>query len=789
MELSTERLFDLLDGAEGSADLLAATIVQEVERIAGTTDPSFSILEGANCGDIGTGTYVGHDIVDAVLAGICRTIAGVGDSIGVLLGDTATLMAQFFQDTMSRILQDVEASIGTLVNRLEFLLDSITQGFATLVDDLVQQVSAVAQQMAATVSQIVSQLVGHIDEVVGRVVDSLSQILHRLQFVLEDVFFAVGAKVNEIIDVVGGTFDALLNAAQNVIRAVGEGVAGVAGKVIDAARAVVAQIGESISNLVDGLANAADGALSRIQTAVGDVAGALREVGEGVVSGLVEGVGGPVAAVGVHVIEAVVAYAHKVLDDAQATFEGLLGKLLTNFGVPPQGVERITRMFTGAVPEGQLAVLASIVGLLPILAVSAGHAAMTPVLAQITQEVNQLVRPALIPVADALEAHRRGVIQDDELESQLSQAGFDSRAIDVLISVGLQQMPIGELVHWWLRGFIDEDLLNLLFARQGISPTDGANIKAGAFFLPPIPDLIRMAVREVFTPEIRQTFGLDEGFPERFAEIAAQQGVAPEWAQAYWAGHWELPSVFQGFEMLHRRVIDEDELGLLLRAHDVMPFWREKLTAISHHPLTRVDVRRMHSLGLLTDEDLIDRYMDVGFARPEAEMMAAFTVAYNAPPAAEDPNELAGLTRASILNMFEDGIFSRAQAAEALIGLGNSEDATELYLVQRELEMQREARQAETDLILDSAVSGAISFDEAQDRLAAIGLEAAELGKALNKLVREQSKRNRLPSVEQLSKMRAAGIIRDSEYLETLGRHGYSLLWAGRLLELEETGA
>ena len=51
--------------------------------------------------------------------------------------------------------------------------------------------------------------------------------------------------------------------------------------------------------------------------------------------------------------------------------------------------------------------------------------------------------------------------------------------------------------------------------------------------------------------------------------------------------------------MLHRGVIDTAELDMLLRAQDVMPFWRDRLTAIAYRPLTRVDVRRMYKQGVL----------------------------------------------------------------------------------------------------------------------------------------------------------------------------------------------
>ena len=82
-----------------------------------------------------------------------------------------------------------------------------------------------------------------------------------------------------------------------------------------------------------------------------------------------------------------------------------------------------------------------------------------------------------------------------------------------------------------------------------------------------------------------------------------------------------LPSIGQGFEMLHRRVIEDADLDLLLRALDVMPFWREKLKDISYNPLTRVDVRRMHRIGVLEEEGVFNAYLDVGYNEENAQLM------------------------------------------------------------------------------------------------------------------------------------------------------------------------
>ncbi|GAI14199.1 unnamed protein product, partial [marine sediment metagenome] len=86
-------------------------------------------------------------------------------------------------------------------------------------------------------------------------------------------------------------------------------------------------------------------------------------------------------------------------------------------------------------------------------------------------------------------------------------------------------------------------------------------------------------MREVYTPEIAEAFGqfdgLDEVVERASADIKAI-GLTKETFAKYWAAHWMLPSVGQGFEMVHRAVIPpvstaEEPLGLdrLMTALDI----------------------------------------------------------------------------------------------------------------------------------------------------------------------------------------------------------------------------
>ncbi len=147
-----------------------------------------------------------------------------------------------------------------------------------------------------------------------------------------------------------------------------------------------------------------------------------------------------------------------------------------------------------------------------------------------------------------------------------------------------------------------------------------------AYQIPPVADIITMAVREAFTPDIATRFGQYEDFPAEFEEWAAKKGLAPEWAKRYWAAHWSLPSPLQGFEMLHRGLINSDELDMLLRALDIMPFWRDKLTGIAYKRISRVDIRRMYRVGVLTEAEVYESYLELGYTERDSKRLSDFTV-------------------------------------------------------------------------------------------------------------------------------------------------------------------
>lgn len=299
-------------------------------------------------------------------------------------------------------------------------------------------------------------------------------------------------------------------------------------------------------------------------------------------------------------------------------------------------------------------------------------------------ELSYLIpNPMLLAQGDLLQE-----ISDDDILKDISKADIHPMYAQNYYDAIRTKPATDELIAYELRK--DPTLANLSreLRKIGIHP-DYFNLhKELAYPIPPVADIITMAVREAFTPEIAARFGQYEGLPAEYVEWAKKKGLSEEWATRYWASHWTLPSAQQGFEMLHRGIIDRDDLTLLLRALDIMPFWRERLIQMSYRPLTRVDVRRMYNLDILDPEAVRKAYKDLGYDDTNAEYMTRFTVRIKeeAEKREQERKERALLVRVSpwttaqTLSFLKRGLITRERAIEELSILGYDGEHINVYL-------------------------------------------------------------------------------------------------------------
>lgn len=318
--------------------------------------------------------------------------------------------------------------------------------------------------------------------------------------------------------------------------------------------------------------------------------------------------------------------------------------------------------------------------------------------------------------AQQIEAYKRGGLSRDELTYYMKNLGFADKWIELWLLLYEVRLPSELVGPAWLRdpGKFEKYWKDV--EAGGVTPDRVELMKELAYRVASMQDIIQFVVREVYTPEIAQKFGQFEEYPDAAEPDARKAGVRPELLKQYWAAHWDLPGITQGFEMLHRGVIDKATLELLLKARDVMPYWREGLTKISYSPYTRVDARRMWDLGVLDDAALLRSYKDIGYDDEHAKNMTTWTKLYVLTP--------------QLIAQFKNGWLSQVDVLSQLKSLGLSDERAEWVFKTKFKNEAASRTTAQKDLTLAQIIKGVkkgkISRAEGADLIVDLGYDLDE---------------------------------------------------------------
>lgn len=698
-----------------------------------------------------------------------------------------------YQQIRDFVMGIINQAADYFANLARVFIEWVSEIFHTIATQISNFVGAIQAALKGVLDSIVATLqsiVGKLQELTVKVIDTITQyansLLASVRVAVQSAIEQVGEAVNRILNELRQGVERIINQATETVRAAKQAIVDMTRRVFDTVertyRSALARIEQGIEVLLGG----AGSLIESISQRLGDLREAFGSAATELSAAL--------AGVGSEYIDPLRTtlddYFSRLVDfaDPRET-EKLTDQMrrITSGESSPDEIRRfISTEWARYVPESSLwtwvfSVVGSIVGILMTF-LTLGQAQAQVLLQDYVREYPyQILNPA-----DVTTAWRRGYVTENNAIEAIRRQGYDEETARVILRLSEQVPPEQDLFALWHRQLIDEKTVDAALFQKGYSDDYIASLKRASFLIPPVGDLITMAVREAFSPEVAERFGQFEDFPPDFAHWAERQGLSEEWSKRYWAAHWALPSPQQGFEMLQRGVVDVDDLNLLLRALDVMPFWRDKLTQIAYRPFSRVDVRRMHKLGVLDDAQVFRAYQDLGYDVDKAKAMTDFTILYNAPKKADDDIELNQLTRSSIVNFYADGLLSRDQANKMLLDVGYSQEAATLYLDAADLDNERKERKNEVDLILDLAKVGAIDFAEAQDRLHRLELSSEEIQRAIAELERNEARKTKLPSRTEAERMFKAGAISIKDYQELLETLGYHPKWVRAFLQVLE---
>ena len=382
-----------------------------------------------------------------------------------------------------------------------------------------------------------------------------------------------------------------------------------------------------------------------------------------------------------------------------------------------------------------LIILASVI---PTM-ISAVNMAGEPALKAFGYLVNADSPTTMLGVNEIMELVHREVITLDDAKTMWHKLGYNDQMIYYMTQIADRYPDISTLTHMVWRGKLTMASYRTIINRSGFLPGSDDMYEEMTHTIPTPQDLTRIADKRIWGLNLPEKYGQYAELPQQYIDYMQMWGYDEQFMKWLWAAHWSLPSPQQIFEMFQRHEITHDDMEAYLALTDWLPFFRDKLLAISYNPLTRVDIRRMYSLGVLSETDLPARYEAVGFSPQDAQLMTQFTVKYSGD---SEENELDKL-RKKIVNQVESlfvrGKLTRDEALTRLAALGVDGQFAQLSLNYLVYEQTAESVKPKTETYKTKAINlvstqyqkGHLSYDDAKNDLIAAGLSDNEASEEL----------------------------------------------------------
>jgi len=410
---------------------------------------------------------------------------------------------------------------------------------------------------------------------------------------------------------------------------------------------------------------------------------------------------------------------------------------------------------------GILLIPLAVVMLIPMLG-----AVFQPFVRLMYYEQERVAKSARMDPQNATFGYFRDRDNAGKYESDLRDTGWTDNDIEAFRNIFKPLLTKDEIRQLTLRLGDPDGALRRELEKAGYSDRDIEALQELYRTIPPLADMVRFADFSAFDPAVIERWREFYDAPGWIKEPFSLLGITGEWADRYWFSHWRQPGRFELGELHRRFLIEDGDARLAYQTQGYSAYWQDLLLKLVEEPLTRVDVRRMHDVGLLTDEELSAAYHAVGFYGENNERMVEFTKRYNA-------GTQRSVTESKILKAYRNGDIGREVALDLLQEIGYTEDDADFVLATEEDDQVETKRDLTRTQVRDLYFAGINDRLETTDRLAAMGYDAEAIADLMDLWDLEQRAAVRTPTRTELTHFLGEGIITVDTFRSRMAAEGY----------------
>jgi hypothetical protein len=415
---------------------------------------------------------------------------------------------------------------------------------------------------------------------------------------------------------------------------------------------------------------------------------------------------------------------------------------------------------------------------------------------------------SLPSVAEILDMVNRGTIGENVARNYLRRNGFNTDAQGHLLALRRFIPSPQDLAAMWNRSIVSTDEGAQLASLSGVSATDWRRlIELGGE--PLAPQDLGEAFRRGFINRDRYQRGIVQGpirnewfdVLERLqfhrmsvidAASAVNQGHLDE-AEGRRIAHEEgldpndfstllevagiPPGIEFATEAMNRGFITPEQFRSMFLESRIKNKYNDLLLQMSKRLIPQETVRLLFRNGVYSREDTLKTLMAHGFTAKDAASLLALEETRGDDGTKE-------LTRAQIVDMYEQRMLTLDEAIESLTGLGYSEDDSRAMVELADLKRLLRFVNAVTTKVHASYVAGRIDAPTAGAALDRLGLPSAQRDDLLDLWDIERTTVSKTLTGAQIRSAFKKGLIDELDALARLTAQGYDDVDAGIFLQL-----
>jgi hypothetical protein len=364
------------------------------------------------------------------------------------------------------------------------------------------------------------------------------------------------------------------------------------------------------------------------------------------------------------------------------------------------------------------------------------------------------LRHADVSAPDLAAMWNRNIISDGELVSLGRRQGYSDLEMRRFADLGGEPPAVQELLLAWRRGKLTESQVDRALI-QGPLRKEWIGVIKQLQWEPLSPDVAADAVNQGHMSLAAARAAARESgvLPDHFDLIVENAGLPPglEFAE----------------EAFNRGVITDAEWERMFLESRIknryIPLMREMRTRL----VPQETIRLLYREGVYTEAQAIDGMRSHGFSATDARALIELEVARRTEGTKD-------LTRAQIIDLFEDEIIDADQASNMLRGQGYSDAEVQWQVMIAEVNKMRRFVNAATTRIRNAYVGGHIDEGEATDRLNGIGLSPRQIDNLMSIWdIERETLVAQLTPTQILTAAKKEIITWDDAYQRLIGR-GYS---------------